>query len=154
MAKKGKYTYEWPRPMVTVDAIVFCISKGRTKVLLIQRGNEPFKGQWAFPGGFVDMDEDLKVAAARELEEETGITGIELKQMHTFGKPGRDPRGRNITIVYMAILNGPEPKAQSGDDAAKAEWFDIENPPINLSFDHREVFQFATEELKKLTQDI
>ena len=93
MALQGEYIYDWPRPMVTVDALIFAVCGGRKSVLLIKRGNEPFKGLWAVPGGFVEMDEELETAAARELYEETGIEGVALKQMHTFGTVGRDPRG-------------------------------------------------------------
>ena len=115
MAKKGKYIYEWPRPMVTVDAVVFCCpSEGKVKVLLIQRANEPFKGLWALPGGFIEIDEELDDAVARELAEETGLTGIELEQIHTFGTVGRDPRGRQISVVYMGILSGQQNKIKAG----------------------------------------
>ncbi len=147
MAKKGKYIYEWPRPMVTVDAVVFAVSAGKTEVLLIERGEDPFKGQWAVPGGFVEMDEDLEDAAARELAEETGLTGVQLEQMRTFGKCGRDPRGRLITIAFMGIVTEGRDKIRAGDDAAKAEWFDIEELPENLAFDHDEMVRFAIEEL-------
>jgi len=138
MAVQGKYIYEWPRPMVTADALVFAVCGGRKSVLLIKRGNDPYKGLWALPGGFLEMDEELETAAARELFEETGIDGIKLKQMHAFGTVGRDPRGRMITIVYTATLDKEiEPKA--GDDAAEAKWFDVQNLP-ELAFDHSEVF--------------
>jgi len=145
--KKGKYVYEWPRPMVTVDAVVFKLDRGTPRVLLIQRGNEPFKGEWAVPGGFVDMDEELLDAALRELHEETGLTGITLEQMHTFGKPGRDPRGRNITICFFGIAK-PTQRAKGGDDAVKAKWFDINKLPANLAFDHDEVLKLAVTKLK------
>ena len=134
--------------MVTVDAVIFKLDRGKPRVLLIQRGNEPFKGQWAVPGGFVDMDEDLLDAAKRELQEETSLTNIELEQFHTFGKPGRDPRGRNITICFFGIAN-PTQHAKAGDDAAKAKWFDIENLPANLAFDHDEVLKIAITKLKR-----
>ena len=94
--------------MVTVDAVVFAVSGDSVKLLLINRKNEPFKGQWAIPGGFIGIDEELDDAVARELFEETGLTGVKLEQMHTFGKPGRDPRGRQITVVYMGVITrGP-----------------------------------------------
>ncbi len=148
MAEKKNYTYDWPRPMVTVDAIVFAFFEGTAKVLLINRKNEPFKGFWAIPGGFVDMDEELEGAAARELKEETSLTSVELKQMHTFGTCGRDPRGRQITIVFMGIVEQPTPKIKPGDDAQKAKWFDIKKLPQNLAFDHDEVLKFAIKKLK------
>jgi 8-oxo-dGTP diphosphatase len=104
MNEKGKYVYEWPRPMVTTDAVIFAVTAGATKLLLIKRGNDPYKGKWAIPGGFINIDEELEDAVARELQEETGLTGIPLEQMHTFGTCGRDPRGRQITVVYMGII--------------------------------------------------
>ena len=149
MAEKGKYVYDWPRPMVTVDAVVFSLSGDKPQVLLINRGQEPFKGKWAVPGGFVDMDEELEVAAARELAEETGLTGIQLEQMHTFGKCGRDPRGRQITIVFIGITTRGFNKIRAGDDAAKAQWFDIEKLLIDLAFDHNEIIKCAIENLEK-----
>ncbi|MDD5135375.1 MAG: NUDIX hydrolase [Phycisphaerae bacterium] len=147
MSEKNKYIYDWPRPMVTVDAIVFNTSGTKAKVLLIKRGNEPFKGQWAFPGGFVDMDEELKTAAARELAEEAGLNGVELSQFYTFGKVGRDPRGRNITVVFIGTTEKTEIK--SGDDAADAQWFDIDKLPSDMAFDHNEVAQAAIAWFKK-----
>jgi 8-oxo-dGTP diphosphatase len=148
MNTKGKYIYDWPRPMVTVDAAVFTHCGNKTKVLLIKRGNEPFKGQWAVPGGFVDMDEELEDAVVRELEEETGVTGVHLEQMRTFGTVGRDPRGRQITIVFLGIAAEDQTKLKAGDDAAQAEWFDINNLPENMAFDHDEVVKFAVGKLK------
>src|SRR4030042_3506694 len=132
MAKKGKYVYEWPRTMVTVDAVVFGLFEGKIKILLIQRGNEPFKGLWALPGGFIEIDEELDDAVARELAEETGLTGIELEQIHTFGTVGRDPRGRQISVVYMGLLSGQQKKIKAGDDASKAQWFEMDQLPKNL----------------------
>jgi len=148
MNTKGEYIYDWPRPMVTADALVFTHSGGKIKVLLIKRGNEPFKGKWAVPGGFVNMDEELEDAVLRELEEETGLTGVYLKQMHTFGTVERDPRGRQITVVFMGIAKEEQTKVQAGDDAAEAKWFDIEELPEELAFDHDEVIRFAVGKLK------
>ncbi|MBN1788298.1 MAG: NUDIX hydrolase [Sedimentisphaerales bacterium] len=147
MAKERKYVYNWPRPMVTVDAVVFNISGDKPVILLIKRGNKPFKGQWAFPGGFVEMDEELEDAVVRELEEETGLVGVELKQLHTFGKCGRDPRGRNITIVFIGTTKNSEIKG--GDDAAEARWFDIDDLP-KMGFDHNEVAAMAIEKLEEM----
>jgi 8-oxo-dGTP diphosphatase len=148
MNKKGKYVYEWPRPMVTVDAVVFAVTPSATKLLFIKRGREPFKGKWAFPGGFIGMDEELDDAVARELQEETGLTGVHLEQMHTFGKPGRDPRGRQITVVYMGIINQGLDRIKADDDAELAQWFDINALPSDISFDHDIVAQFAIDSLK------
>ena len=157
MAKKGKYIYDWPRPMVTVDAVVFAVLPKNVKVLLIKRGTEPFKGIWALPGGFVDMDEELEDAAARELAEETGLANVPLQQMHTFGTCGRDPRGRQISVVFMGILT-PLPghtnvqafsKVKAGDDAAKAKWFDIDKLPARIAFDHNQIAEMAIKKLKR-----
>lgn len=133
------YSYEYPRPAVTTDAILILNENQKQFILLIQRGNQPFKDSWALPGGFVEMEEELDVACARELNEETGITGVQLKQFATFGSPDRDPRGRTISIVFWAVVNTRiEPK--SGDDAKNAKWFLFDELPP-LAFDHREIIQ-------------
>jgi len=147
MNTKGKYVYDWPRPMVTVDAVVFTKTEDKTKVLLINRGKEPFKGKWALPGGFIDMDEELEDAVVRELEEETGLVGVQLEQMHTFGTIGRDPRGRQISIAFVGIATKGQDKTKAGDDAAQAQWFDIEELPKDMAFDHNDVVGFAVEKL-------
>lgn len=147
MNKKGKYVYEWPRPMVTTDAVIFAVTPDATKLLLVKRGHDPYKGKWAIPGGFINIDEELEDAVARELQEETGLTGIHLEQMHTFGTCGRDPRGRQITVVYMGIIKEGLDRIKAGDDAAMAQWFDINNLPPNMAFDHNAVARFAIEKL-------
>jgi 8-oxo-dGTP diphosphatase len=149
MGKKGKYVYEYPRPMVTVDAAVVALVEGKARLLLIQRKHEPFQGSWALPGGFVEMDEDLPEAAARELAEETGLRNIPLEQLRAFGKPGRDPRGRTITIVYFGIAGTDWQQAKAADDAATVQWFDIDNLPP-MAFDHDEIARCAIERLKHL----
>jgi 8-oxo-dGTP diphosphatase len=149
MAKKGRYVYDWPRPMVAADAAVFGFFEGKVKLLLVNRKNEPFKGKWCIPGGFMNLDEELETAAARELAEETGLTGVRLEQLHAFGRIGRDPRGRVITVTFMGITTGGQKRIKAGDDAAKARWFDIENLPKDLAFDHNEVVKIAIEKLKK-----
>lgn len=148
MAEKGYYTYEWPRPMVTVDAVVFKHSQDKTTLLLIKRKNDPFKGKWAFPGGFIEMDEELEDAAARELTEETGLKNVNLEQMHTFGTVGRDPRGRQITIAFIGFTNEKNAVIKAGDDAEQAQWFDIENLPKDMAFDHEKVAKIAIGRLK------
>jgi 8-oxo-dGTP diphosphatase len=148
MNKKGKYVYDWPRPMVTVDAVVFAVSPGAVKLLLIKRKNDPFKGQWAIPGGFIGIDEELDAAVARELAEETGLTGVKLEQLHTFGKPGRDPRGRQITVAYMGIITDCPERIKAGDDAELAQWFDINALPSDMAFDHDTISKFAINLLK------
>lgn len=151
MAEKGKYIYDWPRPMVTVDAVVFAFFGHAPSLLLIKRKNDPFRGKWAIPGGFVDLDEELETAVARELAEETGLLNVGLQQMHTFGRCGRDPRGRQITIAYIGIATDGVNDIKGGDDAEEAQWFDIENLPEDLAFDHKEVAEFAIERLKQQT---
>ena len=149
MAKKGKYVYDWPRPMVTVDAVVFGLFGNKAKLLLINRKGEPFKGKWALPGGYVGIDEELEDAVGRELAEETGLVGVRLEQMHTYGKVGRDPRGRQITIAFMGIATKGENRIKAGDDAAKVQWFDIEKLPADLAFDHNDVVRFGIRKLKR-----
>ena len=136
--------------MVTVDAAVFRFASGKaTLLLMIRRGNEPYKGHWAIPGGFIELDEELEHAVARELEEETGLVNIALEQMHTFGTCGRDPRGRQITVVFMGIAGRGQSLLKAGDDAAEARWFDINKLPENMAFDHAEVAAFAIRKLKR-----
>jgi 8-oxo-dGTP diphosphatase len=147
MTQKGKYIYDWPRPMVTVDAAVFTFFEGKTKILLIKRGNEPFKGKWALPGGFVGIDEELEAAVERELAEETGLVNVALKQMYTFGRCGRDPRGRLVTIAFMGIAKKGLDKIKAGDDANEVRWFDIEELPDDMAFDHNEIAKIGIERL-------
>jgi 8-oxo-dGTP diphosphatase len=149
MAKKGKYVYEWPRPMVTVDAAVFGLSRDGAKLLLIKRKREPYKGRWAIPGGFIEMDEELEDAAARELAEETGLTGVSLEQMRTYGTVGRDPRGRLITVVFVGIVEEKRAVIKAGDDAAEAQWFEIDKLPEEMAFDHDEITRFAVRRFKR-----
>ena len=146
MAEKSKgkpYCYEHPRPSVTVDIVLFHQSSERIEVLLIKRGREPFKGRWAFPGGFVDKDESLERAAARELEEETGLRGIKLHQIGAFGDPGRDPRGHTVSVVYSAVVEDPS-EAIAADDAEEVKWHNALRPP-KLAFDHKKILRVALE---------
>jgi 8-oxo-dGTP diphosphatase len=136
--------------MVTVDAVVFNLSGGKTQVLLVNRGKEPYKGKWAVPGGFIEIDEELENAVARELKEETGLTDVQLEQMRAFGRCGRDPRGRQISIAYTGIATEGLDKIRAGDDAAKAKWFDIEELPTDLAFDHDKMIKCGIENLQKL----
>ena len=134
------YTYKYPRPAVTADCIVIT-KEEEPKVLLIQRGGEPFKGGWAFPGGFMNMDETTEQCAVRELEEETGLRVSNIRQIGAYSKVDRDPRGRTITVAYLAVVN--EPIAVTGqDDAAKAEWWSLSDLP-HLAFDHEEIMRDA-----------
>jgi len=146
----SSYCYQYPRPSVTVDIALFTFYHGRLMTLLIRRKHDPYAGRWAFPGGFVDMDEDLTDAARRELEEETGIAGVALEQLRAFGAPGRDPRTRVITIAYMALLDPEQARTlhpRGGDDAAEARWWDACKPPP-LAFDHDQILNYALERLR------
>ena len=134
------YIYEYPRPAVTADCVVITKEK-EPKVLLIQRGNEPFKGCWAFPGGFMNMDETTEQCAVRELEEETGLKVSNIQQIGAYSRVDRDPRGRTVTVAYLAIIDKPE-AVKGLDDAAKAQWFPISNLP-KLAFDHEEIMKDA-----------
>ena len=146
MTVKGTYTYDYPRPAVTTDCVIFGYDGKELKVLLIERGIEPFKGRWAFPGGFLNMDEDALAGARRELKEETGLEDAFIEQFHTFSEPGRDPRGRVITIAHYALVKIQE--VEGGDDAAQARWFPIgEVPP--LAFDHDRILRMAMSRLKE-----
>ena len=146
MTVKGTYTYDYPRPAVTTDCVIFGYDGKELKVLLIERGIEPFKGCWAFPGGFLNMDEDALAGARRELKEETGLEDAFIEQFHTFSEPGRDPRGRVITIAHYALVKIQE--VEGGDDAAQARWFPIgEVPP--LAFDHDRILRMAMSRLKE-----
>jgi len=136
-----KHCYDYPRPAVTADIIILRKSKDEQFVLLIERKHQPFEGMWALPGGFLDMDETLEAAALRELEEETGITGVELKQFHTFSKVDRDPRHRTITTVFIGYTDN-NISVEACDDAAKAQWFSIDKLPL-LAFDHEEVMDMV-----------
>ena len=140
------YTYKYPRPAVTVDVAIFMPESSFIKILLIQRGSEPFKGTYALPGGFVDIQETLEEAAQRELKEETGLSISELTQVHTFSDPKRDPRGRVISTCYAAILTKSDQiDLRAGDDAADAAWFSLEELP-SLAFDHAQVIHTVIQE--------
>lgn len=134
------YIYEYPRPAVTADVVVITRDE-EPMVLLIQRGKDPYKGCWAFPGGFMDMDETTEECAIRELREETGLTLKLSGQIGTYSKVDRDPRGRTITVAYFATVN--HPVAVTGlDDAAQAKWFPVKDLPP-LAFDHDEIMKDA-----------
>ena len=125
-------------PSVTADCIITRQVHGKEELLLIKRLRDPFRNKWALPGGFVEIEEDLLEGAERELYEETGITDINLQQFRTFGKPGRDPRGRTISVVYYGSFQNHTSQVEAGDDAAEAQWFDIRNLP-SLAFDHQHI---------------
>jgi 8-oxo-dGTP diphosphatase len=137
-----KYCYEYPRPAVTADIIILKLFNNQQFVLLIERKHPPFEGMWALPGGFLEMNETLEEAALRELQEETGISGIDLEQFHTFSKVNRDPRHRTITTVFIGFAGANSPLPRAGDDAARAEWFSLEKLPP-LAFDHGMVMEMV-----------
>ena len=135
-----EYTYKYPRPAVTADCVVIT-KEAEPKVLLIQRGADPYKGYWAFPGGFMNMDETTEQCAIRELEEETGLKLTTIKQIGAYSKVDRDPRGRTITVAYLAIIDKPA-QVTGQDDATKAEWFPLSALP-ELAFDHADIMADA-----------
>ena len=144
--EKQKYTYDYPRPAVTTDCVIFGFDNDGLSVLLVERGIEPFKGCWAFPGGFLNMEEDAETGAKRELMEETGFQAEYIEQFGTFTEVGRDPRGRVITIAHLALVKKGEVKG--GDDAAQAKWFPIDQVP-QLAFDHDRILRVALKTLKE-----
>jgi 8-oxo-dGTP diphosphatase len=145
------FTYPYPHPAVTVDILLFALREDDLQVLLIQRRNDPFAGRWAFPGGFVEIDEDLDVAALRELQEETGVTDVTVEQLHTFGAPKRDPRERVISVVYSALIRPDQHLVRADSDAAAAGWFSVRRPP-RLAFDHAAILALARSRLEAAVQ--
>lgn len=144
--EENKYCYRYPHPAVTTDCVIFGFDGERLQVLLIERGIEPYKGKWAFPGGFLKMDETAEEGARRELKEETGLDGAYMEQFHTFSAPERDPRERVITIAYYALVKIQEVKG--GDDVASARWFPLDEIPP-LAFDHDYILRMATQRLRE-----
>ncbi len=141
---------DYPRPAVTVDLVIFTIAEDELKVLLIKRGGEPFRGKWALPGGFVGIDESLETAAARELQEEAGVTNIYLEQLYTFGEPERDPRGRVISVAYFALIDAERQRIVAASDAVEAQWHGVFDRRIGarLAFDHRRILDYAVWRLR------
>ncbi|MFW5759162.1 MAG: NUDIX domain-containing protein [Bacteroidota bacterium] len=131
------FTYEYPRPAVTTDAVIFDL-KGNKKedlnILLIKRKNEPFKDSWALPGGFMDIEETLEECVAREVEEETGIKGMKFYQLEAFSSVDRDPRHRTISVAFWGFCH-KTPQKKASSDAVDVKWFDLKSLP-QLAFDH------------------
>src|SRR5215217_7996776 len=138
------FKYEYERPGLTVDCVIFGLDldEETLKVMLIERDVEPFEGEWAIPGGFVRSDETLMEAANRELEEETGIRGVFLEQLYTFGNPDRDPRGWVVSVAYYALVSPDKHHVRAATDARQARWFPVDALP-RLAFDHAEILQAA-----------
>lgn len=145
--RRRQFCYDYPRPMVTADSVIFTIMGDDLKVLLIRRGRPPFKDRWAIPGGFVEMGESLEQAARRELEEETGVRDVHLEQLSTFGDPKRDPRGRVISVAYFVLVNAEALMIQAADDASAVRWFSMYALPP-LAFDHDRVLDDALKRLR------
>jgi len=143
---KMPFTYSFPRPSVTVDSVVLRPHKGLIEVLLIKRGHDPFAGFYALPGGFLEMDEEPKLGAARELFEETEVEKIPLEPLLACGQTGRDPRGRCVTLVFGALINGDELNPKGGDDASEASWFALKSLPT-MAFDHERVLRQVSKSL-------
>ena len=149
------HTYEYPRPALTVDSVIFGLADGSNdlQILLIQRGLPPYEGCWALPGGFVDMAEDLDAAARRELREETGAEVDYLEQLYTFGKPGRDPRDRTISVAYYGLVRSRDHLVAGASDARRAVWVSHRQAK-DLAFDHDTIVQMALKRLRaKITYD-
>lgn len=140
------YCYKYPHPAVTTDCVIFGFDGTQLNVLLVQRGGEPYAGWWAFPGGFVNIDENADAGALRELQEETQLTPAYVEQFHTYTEPDRDPRERVITIAYLALVKIQE--VTGGDDAKEARWFPLDDIP-HLAFDHDVILRDAMKRLRE-----
>lgn len=140
------YSYAYPHPAVTVDIVIFTVRDAQLKLLLIRRAGEPYQGKWALPGGFIHLDETLEASARRELEEETGVSGVYLEQLYTFGAPDRDPRERVITVAYYALIPSDKLQLRAATDAEAVGWFGMDELP-DLAFDHPEIIAIAHQRL-------
>lgn len=147
--QEAYYCYRYPHPAVTVDCVIFGFDGDSLRVLLIERGIKPYKGMWALPGGFVNMDETVEQAAARELQEETSLSGIFMEQFKTFSAVKRDPRERVISVAFIALVRQEALRVMGGDDAVDARWFDIEAIPP-LAFDHDAILTEAYVYLREI----
>ncbi len=148
------HTYDYPRPAVTVDSVIFTLTNDGLAVLLIRRKKAPFRGKWALPGGFVDPHETLEHAAERELEEETALSGVHLEQLQAYGDPGRDPRGHTVSVAFTAFVVAEAHVVRAGDDATQAAWVALrDGDRENLAFDHARIIDDARAWLRKQLDD-
>jgi 8-oxo-dGTP diphosphatase len=145
--QQDEYTERRHYPAVTVDVVIFTLRQGALQVLLVQRKYDPFRESWAIPGGFVHDDEPLEAAARRELAEETGVRDVYLEQLYTFGDPQRDPRGRVISVAYIALVRA-EQQLEAATDASSVHWFPAASPPRPLAFDHERILAYALDRLR------
>jgi 8-oxo-dGTP diphosphatase len=154
-----RFTYEYPRPAVTVDVVLFTMRAEDLAVLLVKRRGPPFKGAWALPGGFVNENEPLVRAALRELEEETGVAGVAVEQLGAFGDPGRDPRGHTVSVAFVGFVVAEAHAVAAGDDAAQAAWIPLvriakrRRASVRLAFDHAAIITLARERLRERLGD-
>lgn len=139
------FTYRYPHPAITTDCIIFGSDGLLFHLLLVERGKDPFKGCWAFPGGFMEIEETVEACAVRELAEETGVRNVRLEQLHTFSKVDRDPRERVVSVVFMSYLRISDAMLKAGDDAHDVRWFPLEDLPA-LAFDHADILRVAMSE--------
>lgn len=140
------HTYEYPHPAVTTDIVIFTIRNQGLELLLVRRAADPYRDYWALPGGFIEIDEDLEDCALRELEEETGVSGVYLEQLYTFGTPGRDPRERVISVAYYALVSPDRLNIRAASDAREVAWFPFDQLPL-LAFDHKSIVDMAHQRL-------
>lgn len=151
MSRQPSFSYPYPHPAVSTDVVLFTIRNGTLCLLLIQRANPPYEGCWALPGGFLEIDEDLDQCALRELKEETGIEGVYLEQLYTFGKPARDPRERVVSVAYFALTRSDSLRPKAASDARAVAWYPVQSLPA-LAFDHSDIVAAALQRLvAKLT---
>lgn len=147
MKQHSKYTYDYQRPALATDCVIFGFDGGELKLLLIERENEPFKNKWALPGGFVFMEETTEACAKRILMEKVGIKHVFIEQLYTFSEVDRDPRERIISVSYFALVNKHQYEVIAGRDTVKAEWFELSRLP-KLAFDHAKIVKMAIQRLK------
>lgn len=149
-----RFTYDYPRPAVTVDIVIFSMRAEDLAVLLVKRGKAPYEGHWALPGGFVEKDEALEKAAARELAEETGLTGVPFEQLAAFGDPGRDPRGHTVSVAFLTFIVAESALVVAGDDAAEAAWHPLRTlKRVKLAFDHARIVDVARRRMQERLRD-